>query len=212
LEAHAAAHGHRPWLFHPFGMDWRWTSWQEAAGEVERLRREAGGTDGWPERPERDGLLAALAGAPGGDARAMEPAAGWAAALDGRRDPRERCDVWVAGSFARPLDRELLSWSLLSGAALVLPGEPARRVAAALWTRPTVFSGDADEIALLVEGVEEGELFRLWQRLRRRSGALAPPLGRLHTVIVDGPEPLPSAAGSWLSGRGVQVLQYEETR
>lgn len=206
----AGAHPHRPWLFFPYGHDWRWLSWEDGAREMDQ--RVADGKSPWPAEPTVDAVLDALAmrrtADPATASDTLVAARRWSDLLDGRRSRREPVDLWVAGCMDRPRERELWAWSILSGAGLILPGEDARRVGATLWARPTVASGDGAETARLVIGLRERAASRgFWsRRLGRLRRGPDLPLGRLHTLVVTGSEPVAEDDQTWLEAAGVRVL------
>lgn len=96
------------------------------------------------------------------------------------------------------LERTLLSWSTLYGAALLLAPSPESLVGSAVWARPTLFCGNAAELAAFRRAVEQ-EKPPFWVR---RKGRL--PFGRLRTVIWSGGGPSEEERGFW-EGRGVRV-------
>lgn len=163
----------------------------------------------WPAEPTPEAVLDALAmrEAAGVDDREVLAAARcWSRELAGRRGSGEPVDLWVAGRFERPTERQLWAWSILDGAGLILPGTDARRMATVLWARPTVASGDRAEIARLVEGLRERRESRLIAWNRRLRGEPVLPLGRLHTLVVGGREPPADDDRAWLEAAGVRVL------
>lgn len=133
----------------------------------------------------------------------------WAPKLTGRVRRGER-DVWVAGDPAAAVHRQLLAWSLITGAVVALPWRADRvdhpRVTAAAWLRATVFSGDGSELDALADKAATAPRWHLvdawrsllpsWREARHR------PWGRLHTVAAS--EAVPEEP--W-KDRGVQVLQ-----
>lgn len=96
------------------------------------------------------------------------------------------------------LERVLLSWSTVSGAALLLAPSPDSLVGSAVWARPTVFCGNAAELAAFRHAVEQ-EKPPFWAR---RKGRL--PFGRLRTVLWIGDGPSDEERAFW-EGRGVRV-------
>lgn len=98
------------------------------------------------------------------------------------------------------LERVLLSWSTIYGAALLLAPSPESLVGSAVWARPTVFCGTASELSALRHAVEQ-EKPPFWDR---RKGRL--PFGRLRTVLWSGDGPLEEERGFW-ERRGVRVSQ-----
>ncbi|HEY4561865.1 MAG TPA: hypothetical protein VIJ36_02745, partial [Thermoanaerobaculia bacterium] len=100
--------------------------------------------------------------------------------------------VVLGGPLEDPLERAMIAWATLSGAAVVLEPDPALRAATAAWVRPTVFHGTPAEIADLRARVG-----------KRRKGRL--PFRRLRTVLVSG-EISEEEAGFWRE-RGVALLR-----
>ncbi len=163
----------------------------------------------WPGEPTPEAVLDALAmreAADVDDGEVLAAARCWSRELAGRRSSGEPVDLWVAGRFACPTERQLWAWSILDGAGLILPGADARRVATVLWARPTVVSGDRAEIARLVKGLRERRESRLLTWNRRIRGEPVLPMGRLHTVVVAGRESLADDDRAWLEAAGVRVL------
>jgi len=112
---------------------------------------------------------------------------------------RER-EILVAGwPLQEWAGRLLAAWAVAAGAALVLEADPALRLGAVLWARPTVFHGTAEELAALRLRVEAARLSR---RRRRRP---SPPLGRLRTLFQSEP-PAADDAAFWRE-RGAQLLR-----
>lgn len=93
-----------------------------------------------------------------------------------------------------PAERRLLAWATWTGAALLLEADRAAGPATALWARPTLFHGDANDLAALRRAVSRRRLFR--PRL---------PFGRLHTIFPEGE--LPAEERSFWEERGVQAIQ-----
>ncbi len=91
-------------------------------------------------------------------------------------------------------DRAVLAWATVHGAATLL-SDPGSLVGAAVWARPTVFHGNAAELAALRRAVEE-EKPPFWDR---RKGRL--PFGRLRTVLCNEEED----RGFW-EERGVHLF------
>jgi hypothetical protein len=106
-------------------------------------------------------------------------------------EPGEREIVVLGGPLADPLERTMMAWATLSGAAVVLEPDPALRTATAAWARPTVFHGAPAEIADLRERAGKPRRGRL-------------PFRRLRTVVVSGEIPETEAA-LWRE-RGVRIL------
>ncbi len=102
--------------------------------------------------------------------------------------------VVLGGALSDPLERTMLSWATLAGAAVVLEPDPALRAATAAWVRPTVFHGTPEEIAALRTRVR-----------KKRGGRL--PFRRLRTVLVAGPETLAPEDEAFWRERGVEVAR-----
>ena len=96
--------------------------------------------------------------------------------------------VVLGGALDGAVERTMLSWATLAGAAVVLEPDPALRPATAAWVRPTVFHGTPEEIA------------DLRARVGRRRGR---PFRRLRTVLVAGS--LPAEDEVFWRERGVKV-------
>jgi hypothetical protein len=109
-------------------------------------------------------------------------------------DSQAREIVVLGGSLADPVERTMLSWATLAGAAVVLEPDPALRAATAAWVRPTVFHGTPEEIAALRARVR-----------KKRSGRL--PFRRLRTVLVAGPEAMAPGDEAFWRERGVKVAR-----
>lgn len=99
--------------------------------------------------------------------------------------------------MGRP-ERVLLSWSTIAGAALLLAPSPESLVGSAVWARPTLFCGNASEVAAFRHAVEQ-ERPPFWVRKKGRL-----PFGRLRTVLWIGEGPPDEERRFW-QGRGVQV-------
>ena len=108
----------------------------------------------------------------------------------GASDSREI--VVLGGALGDPVERTMLSWATLTGAAVVLEPDPALRAATAAWVRPTVFHGTPAEIA------------DLRTRVKKKRGL---PFRRLRTVLVAGWQVLPPEDEAFWRGRGVQVAR-----
>ncbi len=100
--------------------------------------------------------------------------------------------VVLGGPLEDPLERTMMAWATLAGAAVVLEPDPALRAATAAWARPTVFHGTPGEIADLRSRAGKGRKGRL-------------PFRRLRTVLVSG-EISEEEAGFWRE-RGVGVVR-----
>jgi hypothetical protein len=88
------------------------------------------------------------------------------------------------------MERTMMAWATLSGAAVVLEPDPALRVATAAWVRPTVFHGTPGEIADLRARVGRGRKGRL-------------PFRRLRALVVVGT--LAEEDAAFWEERGAQV-------
>lgn len=99
--------------------------------------------------------------------------------------------VVLGGPLEDPLERTMMAWATLSGAAVVLEPDPELRAATAAWVRPTVFHGAPAEIADLRARAGKGRKGRL-------------PFRRLRTVLASG-EISEDEAGFWRE-RGVRVV------
>lgn len=110
--------------------------------------------------------------------------------------------LW-SGPPDQPASRAFLAWATLRGAALILEPDPYSRIATTLWARPTVFFGDAADLAALRQSLED-ERPRRWFR---RSPSL--PLKRLRAVVHTGASELPESEGTFWRGRGVAVIAAE---
>ncbi|HEY3569401.1 MAG TPA: hypothetical protein VGP73_15830 [Thermoanaerobaculia bacterium] len=99
--------------------------------------------------------------------------------------------VVLGGPLEDPLERSMMAWATLSGAAVVLEPDPALRTATAAWVRPTVFHGTPEEIADLRSRAGKARKGRL-------------PFRRLWMVLVSG-EISGEEAGGWRE-RGVKVF------
>jgi hypothetical protein len=110
----------------------------------------------------------------------------------------EREIAVIGRSPATRLERVLLSWSTVYGAALLLAPSPESLVGSAVWARPTVFYGTTSELSAFRHAVEQ-EKPSFWDR---RKGRL--PFGRLRTVLWSGDGPSEEARGFWES-RGVRT-------
>lgn len=97
--------------------------------------------------------------------------------------------VVLGGPLEEAAERAMLSWATVTGAAVVLEPNPEARVATAAWVRPTVFHGTPVEIAGL----------RAWAEKEKKKGL---PFRRLRTILVTGPEGLPSEEEAFWRGRG----------
>jgi hypothetical protein len=137
------------------------------------------------------GALVTVAGEPVEWTAAEMVAAGERLRADiGISDTREI--VVLGGALGDPVERIMLSWATLTGAAVVLEPDPALRAATAAWVRPTVFHGTPAEIA------------DLRARVKRKGGL---PFRRLRTVLVAGWQVLAPEDEAFWQQRGVQVAR-----
>jgi len=97
--------------------------------------------------------------------------------------------VVLGGPLGDAVERTMLAWATLAGAAVVLEPDPALRTATAAWVRPTVFHGSPEEIAELRRSVKS------------RKGKL--PFRRLRTVLATAP--LAEEDEAFWGERGVPV-------
>lgn len=117
----------------------------------------------------------------------------------------EREILVLGGSLEEPATRAVLSWATVEGAALLLEHDPGSVLGSAVWARPTLFAGAAEEIAGLRRAAErqgEGRLHRLRPRRRRPRGL---PFGRLRTILSADSGPLAPEDEFFWRDRGVQV-------
>jgi hypothetical protein len=137
------------------------------------------------------GALVTVAGEPAEWTAAELVAAGERLQAEiGRSDHREI--VVLGGALGDPVERTMLSWATLTGAAVVLEPDPALRAATAAWVRPTVFHGTPAEIA------------DLRTRVKKKRGL---PFRRLRTVLVSGWQVLAPEDEAFWRGRGVRVAR-----
>jgi hypothetical protein len=123
----------------------------------------------------------------------------------GRQEGGRREILVLGGALDEPATRALLSWATVAGAALLLEGDPGSVLGAAIWARPTLFAGTADDLAGLRQAAqrqEHGGLASLRRRLHRSPGL---PFGRLRTALVTEPGPLPPEEEDFWRRRGVAV-------
>jgi hypothetical protein len=102
--------------------------------------------------------------------------------------------VVLGGPLVDPVERSMMSWATLTGAAVVLEPDPALRAATAAWARPTLFHGTPGEIAALRARAGKG-----------RKGWL--PFRRLRTLLVVGD--LPAEEDAFWRERGVAVRRVQ---
>ncbi len=158
------------------------------------------------------GLVRERAASPAGllarDAEGVWRTVGVAQAVDAARrveeaiggvGPRRRGgrEIVVLGrSLGDAPGRLVAAWAVVAGAAMVLEADAERRLAAALWARPTVFCGS------------RAEILALGGRLGVTAGSRPPargrlPLGRLRAVLQE-EEPEPEEVETW-GRRGVRL-------
>jgi hypothetical protein len=118
--------------------------------------------------------------------------AGWA----GRRDI-----VVLSPPWDEPAARSMLAWAVVTGAAVVLEPDPARRVGTAAWARPTVFHGSAAEVGALCRAAARAAGRRWWRTRRPRL-----PFGRLRASLLTGDDQPLSADRLWLTDHGVTIV------
>ncbi|MEA2692064.1 MAG: hypothetical protein QOJ16_1451 [Acidobacteriota bacterium] len=111
-------------------------------------------------------------------------------------DRRGREILVAFRSLSDPATRRLLAWATWTGAALLLESDRAAGGASAVWARPTVFHGDASDLAVLRRALAGRRLLR---PIRPRL-----PFGRLHTIFVEGV--LPDDERAFWEGRGVRLV------
>lgn len=102
--------------------------------------------------------------------------------------------VVLGGPLADPVERRMMAWATLAGAAVVLEPDPALRMATAAWARPTVFHGAPGEIAELRARAGKARKGRL-------------PFRRLRTLLVVGE--LPEEEKAFWQKRGVAVRNVQ---
>jgi hypothetical protein len=119
-----------------------------------------------------------------------------AAAVEAMIPVKSRREILVScRPLADPAARSLLAWATRTGAALLLEPDRAAGAATAVWARPTLFHGTAQDLAILRRAVERRPF---WSRWRRRL-----PFDRLHTLFVEGD--LAAGERSFWEGRGVHL-------
>jgi hypothetical protein len=97
--------------------------------------------------------------------------------------------------LAHPVERQLLAWATWTGAAVLFEADRSTGPVSAVWARPTLFHGDAQDLAVLRRAVSR----RRWRWPGRRL-----PFGRLHTILLDGD--LAAEDRSFWEERGVRLL------
>jgi hypothetical protein len=107
-------------------------------------------------------------------------------------------------------DEALLSWALITGAALLLEPDPRAVAGSAAWARPTLVAAGAQPLAELVRWLRgrEGRPGPRWLASLRRSRTRRP-FGRLRLLVVLGPGRLPVDDVPFWADRGVAVLRAE---
>lgn len=103
--------------------------------------------------------------------------------------------VVLGGPLADPVERSMMAWATLAGAAVVLEPDPTLRMATAAWARPTLFHGTPGEIAELRARAGKGGKGRL-------------PFRRLRTLLVVG-DLLDEEEAFWRE-RGVAVRRVQD--
>ncbi|HEY0553391.1 MAG TPA: hypothetical protein VGG20_03940 [Thermoanaerobaculia bacterium] len=103
--------------------------------------------------------------------------------------------VVLGGPLADPVERTMMAWATLAGAAVVLEPDPALRPAVAAWVRPTLFHGTPGEIADLRARAGKVKMGRL-------------PFRRLETLLIKGTEALADADEAFWEERGVKVSKF----
>ncbi|HEY6323852.1 MAG TPA: AMP-binding protein [Thermoanaerobaculia bacterium] len=122
------------------------------------------------------------------------------ASRSGRHADSRNREILVAGwPLQEWAGRLLAAWAVAAGAALVFEADPAQRLGAVLWARPTVFHGTAEELAALRLRVGAARWPRRW---RRRP---VPPLGRLRALFQHEP-PAADDVAFWRQ-RGAQLVR-----
>jgi hypothetical protein len=211
------------WVWHPWRELAGWMErWREALSALPAGSRAAFRYDARPESVILDLAIqaAGLVPAPNGgredsfwiERRDLEieispcshpTTAGWTGAeivAAGERlqgvigETGEREIVVLGGPLEDPLERTMMAWATLSGAAVVLEPDPALRAATAVWVRPTVFHGTLEEIADLRARVGKARRGRL-------------PFRRLRTVVVAGA--LAAEDAAFWEERGVRVKRLD---
>jgi hypothetical protein len=210
---HAARAPEDPWLFRRVGWYWRWLSFRAAAEQV----RAPAGLSGDPSASglSFEAVLADLALQAAGQSVTVRDSGGTLAltASDLAQAAEAICRVLperpgreilvLGGAPDQPATRALLSWATVAGAALLLEHDPGSVVGSAVWARPTLFAGAAEEIAGLRRAAERQEQGWL-RRLRKQGPRRQPPRGRLHTVFSTD-APLPPEDEIFWRDRGVNV-------
>lgn len=136
-----------------------------------------------------------------------EDLAAWAGRIGERIGPpveAEREILILGGSLAGWAERGMLTWATAAGSVVLLEGDPESRIADAAWARVTLFHGTARELGQLRKTVEDDRRGRWMDRLLGRTRL---PFGRLRTVVVAGPEPLPATETTFWEGRGVRIVE-----
>lgn len=149
---------------------------------------------------EREGAPVELSG---------EDLAAWAGRIGeriGLSAGLEREILILGGSLAGWAERGMLAWATIAGAVVLLEGDPEARIPSAAWARVTLFHGTARELGQLRQIVEEDRRGRWTGRLLGRKDRPRLPFGRLRTLVLAGPEPLPVEDRGFWEARGVRIL------
>jgi hypothetical protein len=193
LAALARARPEAPFLFCRNARgQFRWWSYSTAFTFVGRGRPGAGelSAKGIVVEPEAVELLDGfLRAAIGEDSDSTE------AAQIPDPEPRAPRDVWISWrSLTDPAEAAIARWAIVSGAAILVEPGPALHPELFAWARPTVLSGEAEELFLLADRVEALAPRFLRRRWLRQRGA------RLRLVLVAGtsaPETLRQLGERW---------------
>ncbi len=170
------------------------------------VRRAGGGEAGAEPGARIEGQGALLAAARTLDGRVAACLAATAPSSLRRRPRREI--ALASFDLAEADGRTILSWALLSGAALVLEPDPRSLGGVAAWARPTLVAGPLRGLEALEQTgrrLEERRLARWARRLGRR--APGRPFGRLRTVVLLGTGRLGAASLSYWLERKVGVVR-----
>ena len=192
LRLRAEAQSIEPWLFYPFPRGWKWLSFEQAWGRVRALQAasdEVDAEDGESLDPTVESVLLEVArDAPLGLAERLS---------DQLKDLPSRsshADVTVLSPpVTTDLERTILAWSALSGAALLLEPNSAAFLATAAWARPTV-------LGLVTE--EEVARLRDWAE-SSKTGPRSP-FGRLRALVVPASLEISSNEREFWEQRSVQ--------
>jgi hypothetical protein len=114
-----------------------------------------------------------------------------------------------AAPLSDPVERTLLAWATISGAALVLEPDPQQLAATVGWVRPTIFAGSLAELEALRKVVATDDR-RLARRISERLSGEGKrlPWGRLQAIVLrDAADAAAAAAAtSFWRQRGVAVV------